>query len=642
MNMDELIKIFLDMKEEWDATKEEWASYKEYIDNYFETLDLSEETYNALLRMIENGVFHETVDPVIITETEEWLTEHITQPVGVVIDNSLTVLGACADAKTTGDRIKNLSTHKVNQPLDGNNQPTNGTAGQALRTKGDGSTEWADIGLPTDEQTSQAVADWLNDHPEATTTVADDSLTETKFSESLRLKTIKDYVTPEMFGAVGDGVTDDVDALDDAVASGKVILLTKQYFISRPINIISNTRIYGDKISKRYDEPEDTTFIKTDGSAFFHSDSNITNLQMFDFSLYNDSSSPNTVFDERLYRCDFRVHGFNIYQFASYMQSVSFDHCKFMNSKGGFSGDYANGYLSDCNFRNCYFSGDENSTTPFIQGLVSSLEMRGCYLDIWYTAFYIRTSYNNIIDSNIFDACYRVFTGNYHEFGVLNNVFMRIKDSAFWTLNQTDWCVFANGLRNRTRSIGNYVDANYYIHTTLTGLSYPNTDSFSAYNALTPNTAIVWNPYPADNDDLKNTRIEELNYKTYNTLETASIIAGSSERFNHQIVNVDNELFINNNGAWKSITLSDEITLTFSAVTIPANSCENLYDNSATNHWLSARQYLVRPAFDTIPDTVTFCCYCHTDGVFRIIVSNPTNSAISFPASTWKVKSFRF
>lgn len=63
----------------------------------------------------------------------------------------------------------NLSTHKVAQPLDSNNQPTNGTSGQSLRTKGDGTTEWADVGLPTDEQTAQAVSDWLDNHPEAIT-----------------------------------------------------------------------------------------------------------------------------------------------------------------------------------------------------------------------------------------------------------------------------------------------------------------------------------------------------------------------------------------------------------------------------------------------------------------------------------------
>lgn len=70
---------------------------------------------------------------------------------------------------------------KVNSPLDRYDQVTYGTNGQLLRTKGNGATEWVDVGLPTDEQTAAAVSAWLDEHPEATTTVQDDSLTEAKY-----------------------------------------------------------------------------------------------------------------------------------------------------------------------------------------------------------------------------------------------------------------------------------------------------------------------------------------------------------------------------------------------------------------------------------------------------------------------------
>lgn len=150
----------------------------------------------------------------------------------IINDNTSDISALQADTSALQASVTNLGTHKVAQPLDGNNRPTNGTSGQSLRTKGDGTTEWADVGLPTDAQTAQAVSDWLDAHPEATTTVQDGSLTEAKFSNALKLKTFKEYVTPQMFGAVGDGTTDDTTAFTNFVnASGLHLIPEGTYYI---------------------------------------------------------------------------------------------------------------------------------------------------------------------------------------------------------------------------------------------------------------------------------------------------------------------------------------------------------------------------------------------------------------------------
>lgn len=180
--------------------------------------------------------------------------------------------------------IKEQADQKINLPRDEHNQPDNGTAGQLLRTNGDGTTEWVDEGLPTDEQTEEAINKWLDDHPEATTTVADGSLTESKFSSDLKLKTIKNYVTPEMFGAVGDGITDDTIAFRQL--DGKnVLLLNKTYRISS-VTYGHDTNIVGinmgTSIIKQLPNVTDDmiTFLNADCSSF----RNVTLLGNFDKS----------------------------------------------------------------------------------------------------------------------------------------------------------------------------------------------------------------------------------------------------------------------------------------------------------------------------------------------------------------------
>lgn len=111
-----------------------------------------------------------------------------------------------------------------------------------------GNIEWVEQGLPTDEQTSNAIDNWLNAHPEATTTVQDRSLT----IDKMVIGTLG-YVTPEMFGAVGDGITDDSDSIKNSILYASshnipLLFLQKRYFVSKEICISnqSGIEIYGD------------------------------------------------------------------------------------------------------------------------------------------------------------------------------------------------------------------------------------------------------------------------------------------------------------------------------------------------------------------------------------------------------------
>ena len=116
-----------------------------------------------------------------------------------------------------------------------------GQAGQVLRSLGDGGTEWASVGQPTDAQTAAAVAAFLAAHPEYTTTVEDGSLTYKK----LALGTLG-FVIPEMYGAAGDGVTDDTAAINAALSANRVVfLLPHTYRTTEPIYVPSYTSLIG-------------------------------------------------------------------------------------------------------------------------------------------------------------------------------------------------------------------------------------------------------------------------------------------------------------------------------------------------------------------------------------------------------------
>ena len=109
MNLDQIIKIMRELQDEWNATKTEWASYKDFIDNYFANLDVSSEVLQAIRTMASTGELNTVIDPVIASETADWLAEHITITEGAtVIDDTLSIQGAAADAKATGKAINDL------------------------------------------------------------------------------------------------------------------------------------------------------------------------------------------------------------------------------------------------------------------------------------------------------------------------------------------------------------------------------------------------------------------------------------------------------------------------------------------------------------------------------------------------------
>lgn len=119
MNLDEIIKIVKQMLEDWaqyydtwddwkTQVTNEWAEMQSFINHYFDNLNVQTEINNKIISMVNSGEFAQIVDPFIPPEVSSWLAEHITTPETVVIDDSLSIEGAAADAKATGDAINKL------------------------------------------------------------------------------------------------------------------------------------------------------------------------------------------------------------------------------------------------------------------------------------------------------------------------------------------------------------------------------------------------------------------------------------------------------------------------------------------------------------------------------------------------------
>lgn len=133
-----------------------------------------------------------------------------------IIDTTLTIEGKAADAAATGKRIE-AESKRIDVLNEG-----------GLNLKND--------------VIDTSVKQWLTDHPEATTTVQNHSLDVAK----MIIGTLG-YVLPEMYGAKGDGVTDDTAAINAAFDSGYVVFfLEKTYLIDGEISIeITDGIVYG-------------------------------------------------------------------------------------------------------------------------------------------------------------------------------------------------------------------------------------------------------------------------------------------------------------------------------------------------------------------------------------------------------------
>ena len=83
---------------------EAYKKLQGYVNEYFSTLDVQEEINNKLDTMASSGELTNLIAPLLPNLIADWLSKNIT-PTTPVIDKTLTISGAGADAKIVGDKF---------------------------------------------------------------------------------------------------------------------------------------------------------------------------------------------------------------------------------------------------------------------------------------------------------------------------------------------------------------------------------------------------------------------------------------------------------------------------------------------------------------------------------------------------------
>lgn len=218
---------------------------------------------------------------------------------------------------------------------------------------------------------SKNVQDWLDAHPEATTTVQDGSLTEAKIQPDFLKKIKKDYITPQMFGAKGDGVHDDTLPMQKSLEfceNNKKLLyipcgvysITNSLTINKSVSIkgatyhrdmlSSNNQYMGISVLK-FSTNTGGTFITTQEKAY---DVSISFLSFTcdSYSVETSGEIASKGNPKKYYKAVSKVPNVNCLNLEKSIRG-SIDNCTFngFSEIGVITGQHR--HITDCTFTNC-------------------------------------------------------------------------------------------------------------------------------------------------------------------------------------------------------------------------------------------------------------------------------------------------
>lgn len=216
------------------------------------------------------------------------------------LDDTVSLVGYAPDAKAVGDRLT----------------ATEGTANHAdelAETLNKGGLELKDSVIEGQVDT------WLDDHPEATTTVQDGAITKAKINTEFLPEIENAYVTPEMFGAVGDGTTDDTAAFQDMLGycynTGALSVLGSKTYLVDPLVFDVEGFQYVEGFTM-IGTSKDKSILQLSESGWF---SNPGTRQLFNAAKFG-----------RVWFKGYNGHGYGFYQYSTGMgKQLKFSQCRF-------------------------------------------------------------------------------------------------------------------------------------------------------------------------------------------------------------------------------------------------------------------------------------------------------------------------
>ena len=380
-----------------------------------------------------------------------------------------------------------------------------------------------------------------------------------------------EYVTPEMFGAVGNGKANDTAAVQSALKTGKPVFLRNTYRVTElDCTGIEKIVMYGkEDVTARlstFPLNEDTYNIIFEGKELFKNAPGNISLQEIRFLAKNYGTLITTKLDGAwVHKCNFTNFG-GLFMGGMHKQCQISENVLF-KMQGSVATDCADSIIT-----NNYINSALSRYVILFKGTdFTGMCFQGNFVDYCKIAFqYDHWEFNRIVD-NGFASIFRVFDLQtmFNDTTITGNRFSRInrtsKDSTIGAglpefgkyaddeMKNNPWSVFyIRGECNRVNISGNsgtteasliFKDVNRPVDVYIDVLGMEGEIEFEYYNTSSTEKADIY--------------VKDLDYITVDSLPSPLLLNTSGATltsFNNQHVFYQGNLYVNNNGAWLQLT----------------------------------------------------------------------------------------